>query len=68
MKFEVLYNDYEDGYVVTMEDGTSALVNLKPKTKYIDDIAILLQFGQWIKVNEPLDEEIMKAIEEVLYV
>lgn len=66
MKFEVLYNDYEDGYVVTMEDGTSALVNLEPKTKYVDDIAILLQFGQWVKVIEPLDEKVMKAIEEVL--
>lgn len=66
MKFEVLYNDYEDGYVVTMEDGTSALVNLIPKTKYVDDIAILLQFGQWVKVKKPLDEEIMKSIEEVL--
>ena len=66
MKFEVLYNDYEDGYIVRLEDGTAALVNTKPRTKYVDDIDILMQFGQWLKVKEPVDDEILKIIEEVL--
>lgn len=66
MGFEVLYNDYEDGYIVRLEDGTTALVNTRPRTKYVDDIDILTQFGQWLKVNEPVEEEIIEIIKEVL--
>lgn len=62
MKFEVIYKDFDTGYIVRLEDGSTVMVNLGNGMKLEDRLPILLKFGQWYEPDEPIDDAIMQKL------
>ena len=66
MKFETIYNDYGPGYIVKMEDGRYAMVNVEQNTWFTGSEGELMQFGQWRDADKELPLDTTSAIEKVL--
>lgn len=67
MKFEILYNNMGDSYVVKLEDGRYVLVDTESGQYLCDDVDILCKFGMWDDVDSALvPDDIYEKIEKVL--
>ncbi len=69
MNFKVEISDHAGSYIVRLEDGTCAVVNLDVPDTIVrgDDPAELLNIGFWPYDDvEELSDETLKAIEKVL--
>ncbi len=66
MDFEVLYNNYDSGYIVKLDKDRLVMVNIDLEEILEGDEALLMKFGMWQDVTEAPSQEIMEIIAKVL--
>ena len=66
MDFEVLYNNYDSGYIVKLDKDRLVMVNIDLGDILEGDEALLMKFGMWQDVTETPDAGVMDKIEKVL--
>ena len=65
-KYEIINNDYEDGYILHFEDDTYAMVSLEYEEITFGDPADLMHMGFWADDDmEPVSDEIRQKIDEI---
>ena len=66
MDFEVLYNNYDSGYIVKLDKDRLVMVNIDLGDILEGDEALLMKFGMWQDVTETPDAGVMDKIKKVL--
>ena len=66
MDFEVLYNNYDSGYIVKLDEDRLVMVNIDLEDILEGDEALLMKFGMWQDVTEKPAAGVMDKIEKVL--
>ena len=67
MNFTIENFDMGYSYIVRLEDGSCALVNIRDREVFRDEPESLMSMGFWADDNmEPVSEDIRAQIEDIL--